>query len=202
MKYKVAFIPEGYYHIFSHAVGFENIFLEDENYHFFLRQFVKYICPVADTYAWCLMPNHFHFLIKVKAKNELNIPEDYSYDSHKFVMQHWSNFLNSYAKAVNKRFNRRGALFVDQIRRAYIDSEEYLFKTINYIHENPVKHQFRKNGQDWLFSSLHNYLDSKDNGFLAPNAKKLYAKSPFPTTEAVFCNEIDIENCLEKQLPF
>jgi putative transposase len=89
MKYLAPFVPEGYYLIFSHANGFENIFLENDNYNYFLRQFEKYISPVADTYAYCLMPNHFHFLIKIKSLKDLKIPEDYSYDSHKFVMQHW-----------------------------------------------------------------------------------------------------------------
>lgn len=199
MKYKVPFIPEGYYHIFSHAVGFENIFLEEENYHYFLRQFEKYVAKVADTYAWCLMPNHFHFLVKIKSEADLNIPENYKYDSHKFVMQQWSNFLNSYAKSVNKRFKRRGALFVDQVRRAYIDSEEYLFKTMHYIHGNPIKHRFRNRAQDWQFSSIHTHLSNSDS-FLAPDAKKLFAKAGIAKTEDVFCTEIDIDAVLDQKL--
>ncbi len=60
------FEPGKYYHIYNRANGFEKLFLSDENYRYFLRQYVKYIEPVAITYAWCLLPNHFHFLIKIR----------------------------------------------------------------------------------------------------------------------------------------
>ncbi len=119
------------------------------------------------------MPNHFHFLIKIKNFKQLEIPEDYPYDSHKFVMQQWSNFLNSYTKAFNKKYGRMGSLFVNQVRRSYIDSEDYLNRTIHYIHENPVKHRFRIKSEEWFYSSLHHYRHPKDNGLLANNSKNL-----------------------------
>ena len=58
-------------HIYNHANGFENLFLSDENHHYFLRQWAKYIEPIAGTYAYCLMPNHIHFLIKMRTEQEL-----------------------------------------------------------------------------------------------------------------------------------
>ncbi len=60
-----------YYHIYNHANGFENIFNEERNYRFFLEKYQFYISPIADTLAYCLMPNHFHFLIKIKSEEEL-----------------------------------------------------------------------------------------------------------------------------------
>lgn len=57
---------EKFYHIYNHANGNENLFIEEENYHFFLQQWDKYISPIADTYAYCLIPNHIHFLIRIK----------------------------------------------------------------------------------------------------------------------------------------
>ena len=66
-------LPESskYYHIHHHANGFENIFKSEENYRFFLEKYKFYISPVANTLAYCLMPNHFHFLIKIKSEEEL-----------------------------------------------------------------------------------------------------------------------------------
>ena len=64
--------PSKYYHIYNHANGFENIFISDENYRFFLVKFNLYISHIADTLAYCLMPNHFHLLIKIKNEEELS----------------------------------------------------------------------------------------------------------------------------------
>ncbi|HEX4372500.1 MAG TPA: hypothetical protein VHZ50_04255, partial [Puia sp.] len=63
--------PLSYYHIFNHANGDENIFREEENYRFFLEKYVLYIHPVAETLAYCLMPNHFHMLVKIKTEQQL-----------------------------------------------------------------------------------------------------------------------------------
>jgi len=58
--------PDTSYHIFNHANGFENVFSEPENYRFFLEKYRKYILPVAETYAYCLMPNHFHLVVRIR----------------------------------------------------------------------------------------------------------------------------------------
>jgi len=52
------------YHIYNHAVADGNLFIEDANYQYFLKLWEKYSSPIAETYANCLMPNHFHFLVK------------------------------------------------------------------------------------------------------------------------------------------
>ena len=61
-------IPNQNYHIFNHANGFENIFMEDENYRFYLEKYQEYISPIAETYAYCLMPNHFHLVVRIRRK--------------------------------------------------------------------------------------------------------------------------------------
>src|SRR5438045_1473966 len=61
----------GVYHIYNHAVGSDNLFREEENYLFFLRKFESRILPVADILAYCLMPNHFHFVLRIREKQEL-----------------------------------------------------------------------------------------------------------------------------------
>ena len=63
--------PSKYYHIYNHANRFENIFINDENFRFFLEKYQLYLLSVADTLAYCLMPNHFHLLIKIKIEEEL-----------------------------------------------------------------------------------------------------------------------------------
>jgi REP element-mobilizing transposase RayT len=68
---KDIFEQETYYHVFNHAIGKENLFHTTENYYYFLKKYVQYISPVIDTLAYCLMPNHFHLLIKVKPEQTL-----------------------------------------------------------------------------------------------------------------------------------
>ena len=58
--------PGEYYHIYNRGIDGEVLFREVRNYHHFLRLWAKYIEPVADTYAYCLLSNHFHFLIRIK----------------------------------------------------------------------------------------------------------------------------------------
>ncbi|MFN3761365.1 MAG: hypothetical protein ACK4SF_19290 [Algoriphagus aquaeductus] len=59
------------YHIYNHANGTENIFREEDNYLFFLKQYDKYLGDVVDTYAYCLMPNQFHLMIGMKVERLL-----------------------------------------------------------------------------------------------------------------------------------
>ena len=143
------------YHIFSHGNGKELIFREDSNYLFFLKKFGKYIAPVADIYAYCLLPNHFHLLLKFR--NSDNQEFD---DEHKFLMKQLSNFLNSYAKAFNKVYDRRGALFLNPIKRKRIDNEKYLLKVLHYIHNNPLNHGIVSKLEDWKHSSYKSYLNA------------------------------------------
>ncbi|GHE54583.1 hypothetical protein [Roseivirga thermotolerans] len=63
--------PEKLYHIYNHANGNENLFKETENYNYFLGQWSKYIEPIANTLAYCLMPNHFHALVLMKRQEEV-----------------------------------------------------------------------------------------------------------------------------------
>lgn len=58
----------GYYHIYNRANGSDNLFRQKSDYRHFLRLYQKYIVPVADTFAWVLMPNHFHLLVRIKEK--------------------------------------------------------------------------------------------------------------------------------------
>ena len=150
-----------YYHIVNHAVGNENLFRNDENYLFFLRKYAMYMPPVCDTIAYCLMPNHIHFLIRTHPEKRLIEHPKYKSDMHKLIMQELSNLLNSYAKAYNKTYQRKGALWVDYTKRFSIESDSYLTSVINYIHQNPIKHGFVSQTEDWKYSSYGSILSEK-----------------------------------------
>lgn len=68
---RALFKPDTVFHIYNHGNAEDLIFREDKNYSFFLKKYQKYIPPIADTFAYCLLPNHFHFMIKVESQNKL-----------------------------------------------------------------------------------------------------------------------------------
>lgn len=169
-------LPNKYYHIYNHANGEENLYSNEENYCFFLRKFAEYINPVADTFAYCLMPNHFHLLIQIKseellreAAREMNkfsffkkADKDITeFNYILFVSQQFSHFLNSYTQAFNKCWERKGSLMRPNFKRKEIIDENYFTRLIYYIHLNPVHHCFAKEVSDWKFSSYNTILSTK-----------------------------------------
>jgi len=60
-----------FYHIYNRGINGCCLFKENDNYKHFLGLYDKYISPIANTFAWCLMKNHFHFLIRVKNEDEV-----------------------------------------------------------------------------------------------------------------------------------
>ena len=133
MKYYDRFEPDTYYHIFNHAVGTENLFRSDDNFRYFLKKYHAYTTDIWETFAYCLMPNHFHFLVRIKNYRELQQLPKFKEDVHLFTMQRFSNFLNGYAKAYNIKNNRKGALFIDKTRRTRVNDDAY-FTTLNQLH--------------------------------------------------------------------
>ena len=136
--YKVKLEPEQYYHIYNRANGNEKLFLNDGNYYFFLKRYQHYILPIADTYAYCLMPNHFHFLVKIKPP--LTFQKYKTFE--KFASKQFSNLFSSYTQAYNKQNNRKGSLFIPRFNRNLITSEDYLKNVVIYIHLNPIVHSY------------------------------------------------------------
>lgn len=149
--------PGQSYHIYNHANGMENIFREDENYRFFLQQYAKYLDGVVDTYAFCLMPNHFHLLVGVKDHTSLALTFPKFETLEKLVSKQFSNFFSSYTQSFNKVYERRGSLFIKNFKRTPIRDERQWQEAFLYIHLNPVKHGFVENQCDWKWSSWHAY---------------------------------------------
>jgi len=175
MKYFIPLEAGNFYHIFNRAVGNERLFKNEENFNYFLRKFNEYISPIASTFSYVLIPNHFHFLIEIKDRKELykshvileskkefpKLKPETELDFEKFVMQQFSNFFNCYTKSFNKKHNRKGALFIDYLRRTLISDEEYLRNIVLYIHQNPIHHKLCNRLEDWKYSSYNSFLSKK-----------------------------------------
>lgn len=176
--------PGQSYHIYNHANGTENIFREEENYLFFLKQYDKYLGDVVDTYAFCLMPNHFHLLVGVKPDVNLSGFQNLTdlamikHPSNNPTVKAFSDFFNSYTKAFNKRYERKGNLFIRAFNRIPIETESQWQETFLYIHLNPVKHGFVDRTEDWKWSSWHGYQHPEKPSHLVRNYYLNYFDGP------------------------
>ena len=156
-----------YYHIYNRGINCETLFREPDNYRHFLRLYEKYIDPVAETFAWCLLNNHFHLLVRIKEEDEvvaLSNPARVRNPGR--VRQHlpskaFSNLFNAYTQAINKRYNRNGSLFEKPFRRIEITSERYFRNMVFYIHNNPVKHGFVEDMAEYPWSSYLSIISAK-----------------------------------------
>lgn len=159
-------LPDTYYYIYNHANGDDNLFREERNYHYFLKKYSQYIDPVAETAAWCLMPNHFHLLVKIKNGEEIasTYPKfgtlDKSTDKSNFISKRFGNFFSSYTQSFNKVYDRRGSLFLKNFKRKEITDEDYLRNLVLYIHLNPVHHGFCKDIGEWKWTSYDSFIRS------------------------------------------
>jgi REP element-mobilizing transposase RayT len=170
---RIALEPGQMYHIWTHANGDDNLFREERNYTYFLDKYSYHIEPVAETYAYCLMPNHLHLMVRVKEENEvleyLRVKKSNStlqgFETlggfSNVISRQFSHLFNGYTQAFNKLYNRKGSLFIPNFKRKLINSENYFGTLIAYIHNNPVHHGFTSTPGQWPHSSWHTYLQKK-----------------------------------------
>ena len=156
-----------YYHIYNRGVNRENIFMEERNYEYCMGLYARYIEPVAETFAYCLLRNHFHALVRIKSEDEiesLRVSETLRDSKAKKIKEpsgQFSDFFNAYAKAINKTYNRTGSLFQHPFGRVPIKSNAHFFNAVRYIHQNPQKHRFVDDFRDWKYSSYGAILSEK-----------------------------------------
>ncbi len=147
---------ETFYHIYNRGNNRENIFVQERNYAYFMELWWKHISPIAETWAYSLLRNHFHAGVRIKSQEDLA-----GLKQIKEPSQYFSNFFNAYARGVNNASQRTGALFERPFKRIPVDSDAYLMRLIVYIHQNPQKHKFVDDFRDWNYSSYHEL--SSDN---------------------------------------
>ncbi|MEM8810194.1 MAG: transposase [Cyanobacteria bacterium P01_G01_bin.38] len=142
---KTDFLPGQYYHLYNRGNNRQKIFFERENYLFFLRQFRRYLVEeTLHVIAYCLMPNHYHFLVCLREDT---------------LSQQMHGFTLSYTKAINRRYERCGSLFQGRFQAIHVDEVGYLLYLSRYIHLNPVKACLVKRPEEWEFSSYLEYAN-------------------------------------------
>ena len=167
-----------YYHIYNRGINGTDLFTTNDNYSWFMKLYFKYIDLIADTYAWCLMKNHFHFLVRIKDEEEIipfkplsglktaervnniktppavtNPGGGLGEERKPKPSNQFSHLFNSYAQAFNKENDRTGSLFEKSFKRKLVESEDYLKRLVFYIHHNPVHHGFSDKIIEYSWSS-------------------------------------------------
>ena len=152
-------LPDSYFHIFNRGNDRENLFFTDANYQYFIKKYVELIVPFVETYSFCLIPNHFHFLVKV---NESKEPDFHLRVSHQF-----RRLFQSYALAINEQEGRSGSLFRKTFRRIQVNNMDYLKRLVFYIHFNPQKHQLVQDYREYPYSSFHSFKNNEISSFIS-----------------------------------
>jgi len=124
-----------YYHIYNRGNNGIDIFYDKESYFYFLKLYNKYISPIAETFAWCLLKNHFHILVYIKIDEEIEFEElKYSTITKPKEInpsKQFGHYFNAYTQSINKKFSRTGNLFEKPFQRREIESETY-FQNLIY----------------------------------------------------------------------
>lgn len=131
------------FHIFNRGNNREDLFRTDDHYRTFLALYTRYVSASCETYAYYLLRNHFHLLVRVRN----------TVDSVR-ASRSLSNFFNAYAKNMNGVLHRTGSLFEHPFHRKLIENEQYAQRVVIYIHQNPQRHGFVSDYRKWPWSSF------------------------------------------------
>lgn len=179
------------YHIFNQGNNRQRIFFKNDNYIYFLRKMRTHIAPYADIICYCLMPNHFHILIRPNSSASMSSKivdvlksSNHSSTNKNVVYKENLNhalgvMLGSYTRGINKQENRSGSLFrgKTKAKNGWVDQplvagqsgfgigDGYEVTCFNYIHNNPVTAGLVEKATDWKYSSASDYAGLR-NGTL------------------------------------
>jgi putative transposase len=148
-KKKIDFIQGGYYHLYNRGAGRTNIFIDDQDFVDFLMRLKEYMKNFqVQMIAYCLMPNHFHLLVRQEGTIKAGLAVQYT--------------CNGYVQRFNLRHDRQGALFQGSYDGGHVDNDIYLRHLCRYIHGNPVKDGFVSRPKLWPYSNYQEWRGQRN----------------------------------------
>ena len=164
---RIAFRAGQVYHLYNRGVNRQPVLFCPENWGFMLTLLKRFFLPeLVDIIAYCLMPNHYHLLVRLKVD-----------DLGRRVMQ---PFGVSYTKAVNKQQGRVGPVFQGPFRAVQVSGDDQLVHLSCYIHLNPVSAGLVAAPEAWAFSSYRDYIGLRQGTLPRPDE----VLALFPSREA------------------
>ncbi len=149
-KIRTPIEPGSTYHIFNRGNNYQDVFFSKYDYQLFMNLMEKHLSDYCTIYAFALLPNHYHLLLRVNDDLEGQL------FSRKFA-----NFILSYTNKINFREKRIGNLFLSYFRRVKVEKEDYIKRLIFYINFNPVKHKISDNPESYEFCSYQLLLSER-----------------------------------------
>lgn len=172
------FVSGQYYHIYNRGAGRGKIFFQQGNYEYLLRLVVKYYQTYGVTIiVYCLMPNHYHFLLRQETDQPLS----------RFI----NVLFNAYVQALNLQQGRTGTLFEGRFRYKRVDDWKYLSHLCRYIHRNPVRAKLVSCPEDWLYSNYREWVGLRDSAL----KDEIFIQDHFPDPREyrAFVNDVGDE---------
>jgi REP element-mobilizing transposase RayT len=138
-----------YYHVFNRGCNREKIFTVESNYLFLIKR-MKSLVPdySLKVIAYCLMPNHYHFLLYPQEDGIIS----------RFIQR----LFNSYTQAYNRQQKRSGTLFEGRAKSVLVDTDEYILHLCRYIHLNPVIAKLVSHPSDWPYSNFPEWIKERE----------------------------------------
>lgn len=214
-KYMVDFEEYKIYHVYNRTNNNEKLFRSDHNRNFFLNRYKKYISYLADCFCWCLLSNHFHFLIRIKSEKSIRKYlrqqglKNQTVQEKRFLANQIScselvesafkRMFQSYAMAFNKCYKRNGNLFYKPFKRVLVDKESQFTQAIIYIHANPVKHGLVDSFELYKWSSWNRIMFDAGTDLMQKElfqwfgSKKMMIQAHHRMTEYYYQSEISLE---------
>ena len=176
-----------FYHLYTRSNSGELLFRNEMDFLFFELKWKRYLEPYLSTYAYCLLPNHFHFLVETKQIDEeieqiiLNekTRKSIAYLQNQiglsaFIEDQIKRLLSSYTLSFNRKYRRRGSLFSKRFKRVSLNNLDRVLYCQAYIHHNPIHHEYSAAYDQWKFSSFNNYTSNTETQLVLSDLNKLY----------------------------
>lgn len=161
------------YHFYNRSNNKEQIFQSENSILNFLSGFEKYLLPYIEIYAYCIMPNHFHIVGKIKQQSEVikmlnsmqisqlsQIQKSFIKSPNErlfnyLIGKQFGNLCNSFAKGYNSTNKRHGNVFNANMNRIRVENSSQLKWLIYYIHSNPWHHGLMEKFENYFWSSFY-----------------------------------------------
>jgi putative transposase len=161
-----------YIHYYNRGVNKADIIFGKQQYDYLIQTFYRFLVGYQlELIAYCLMPNHYHIVLK----------HEEALEGSKFIQR----VFNSFTQAVNRQFDRVGTLFQGSVKKRFIEDEEYLATTIMYIHLNPVKSRFCNRPEDWIYSDYAEWIGLKKSIRNVVSERELLFGSAYDYSELI-----------------
>jgi putative transposase len=215
------FEEKGYYHIYNRANGKDYLYESNDNFQYFLNKWQTYLGNYVDTVAYCLMYNHFHFVVQIKTvDNDLKeiAKKEYTNASLKFfagdisfntfLEDQFRRLFQSYSLAYNKQKGRHGSLFEPKFKRIQLRTLPRILYAMAYVHHNPMHHDYSPYYEGWTYSSYKAYLTEKPTKLAKELGLSLFndgvhiSEDPIHVSDTLKVSDTYVATCIARFLQY